>query len=271
MPDPVSQSNVIQAYPIVGRGQTFEVSPSPAEKKQNAAARAQRAKQGHGFQRADNSRHRLVGFDYNKALLKPAHMQYIRGAVMKEAKAFGGRSRFWVRGYASRSGNAQGNLALSMRRAKAVAAYIKKLAPNARVDIQAAGESVPFQKGATDGSEDHMDRAVEIGVAAAGRNKIAVKRPGDKPVQQQHFMRQTFGRFASEARTLALLKAIDFPNMQSLLQSVSGRNKTMIKNNVLQHILNRSWPIIHKKHPDLSVQQVVNALKAWHVGLKAGR
>lgn len=271
MPDPVSHSNAIQAYPILGRGEVFNVSPTSAEKKQNAAARAQRAKLGHGFQRADNSRHRLVGFDYNKASLKPAHMQYIRGAVMKEARTFGGRSRFWIRGYASRSGDAQGNLALSMRRAKAVAAYIKKLAPNARVDIQAAGESVPFQKGTADGTEDAMDRAVEIGVARAGGNQVAARRPKDKPVQQQHFMRQTFGRFVSEARTLALIKAIDFPNMQSLLQSVSGRNKTMIKNNVLQHILNQSWPIIQKKYPDLSVQQVVNALRAWHQGLKQGR
>lgn len=271
MPDPVSNANAVRAYPIVGRGETFEVSPTKSERKQITAARAERAKQGHAFQRADNSRHRLVGFDYNKALLKPAHMRYIRGAVMKEAKAFGGRPRFWIRGYASRSGNAQGNLALSMRRAKAVAAYIKKLVPNARVDIGAAGESRPFQKGAADGSEDHMDRAVEIGVARADRNTVGITDPRNKAVEQQQFMRQTFGRFASEARILALLKAVDFPNMQSLLQSVSKRNKMKIKNNVLQHILNRSWPIIHKKHPDLSVQQVVNALKAWHQGLKQGR
>ncbi len=271
MPDPISSASYVRAYPIIGRGETFDVSPTKAEHKQIAAARGLRAREGYGFCRADNSRHRLVGFGYNKAQLKPAHMRYIRDAVLKEAKSFGGRSRFWVRGYASRSGNAQGNLGLSMRRARAVAAYIKRLVPNARVELQAAGESKPYQKGTADGTESFMDRAVEIGVAGADRNKAVSVDPRNKGVDQQQLMHKTFGQFASEARIVALLKAIDFPNMQSLLQSVSGQNKSTIQKNVLQHILHKSWPIIHKKYPDLSGQQVIDALKSWHQGLKQGR
>jgi outer membrane protein OmpA-like peptidoglycan-associated protein len=270
MPDPVSSANTVRAYPIIGRGETFDVSPTQAEHQQIVAARSGRAKQGHGFGRTDNGRHRLVGFDYNKAQLKPAHMRYIRSAVLKEAKSFRGRPRIWVRGYASRSGNAQGNLGLSMRRAKAVAAYLKKLVPNARVDVQAAGESVPYHKGTANGTESFMDRAVEIGVAGADRNTAVGMDPRNLGVLQQQTMQETFGRFASEARIVALLKAIDFPNLQSLLQSLSGRNKTTIKKNVLQHILNKSWPIIHKKYPDLSGQQVIDALRSWHRGLKQG-
>jgi len=271
MPDPVSSASFVRTYPIIGRGETFDVSPTKAEHAQITAARAERTKQGHGFQRANNSRHRLVGFDYNKAQLKSAHKRYICDAVLTEAKSFGGRPRFWVRGYASRSGKAQGNLGLSMRRAKAVAAYITRLAPNARVNVEAIGESAPYQKGTADGSESFMDRAVEIGVARAGGNSAVSVDPRNRGVDQQQFMHQTFGRFASEARIVALLKAIDFPNLQSLLQSLSGQNKSTIKKNVLQHILNKSWPIIHKKYPDLSGQKVIDALKSWHQSIKQGR
>ena len=268
MSNPVGGSSGVRVYPLMGHNDTFSISPTSAEQRQIAAARAHRAKVGHGYQQAANSRHRLVGFDYAKASLKPAHMQYIKHSVLKEARLFGTRPKFVIRGHASRSGSARGNFALSHRRALVVADYIRKLVPNAHVVIETTGESEPHKAGARDGSEDFMDRAVEIGVMKSGVKKAGHQDWATLIIEQQKFMRSTFERFAREAGLVSLLKAINFPTLQSLLQSTSKHNRRIINNGYLQHILHKSWPIIHKRYPQISVQQVVDNLKAWHQDLK---
>ncbi len=266
MPDPVSSSTTPSAVPVMGQGETYEITPTREEKEHIAAARAARARQGYGFYRSYCGRHRLVGFDYNKALLKPAHMKYIRNAVLKQAKEMGGRPRFWVCGYASRSGAAKGNQALSMRRARAVATYIKKLLPEARVDVQAAGEGAPYARGAKDGSEDPMDRAVEIGVAKADLNVARQKVPSDRKAEQRKLMYKLFDSLAAESSVLQILKTVDHTTAQSIKQSTSSTNRAQITDSKLLHILQRAWPTIHKKFPEMTLREVTDALVRWQMG-----
>ncbi|MBF0267693.1 MAG: OmpA family protein [Alphaproteobacteria bacterium] len=102
----------------------------------------------------------LVFFDFDKADITPEALKIIEQAVAY-AKA-GNMSRVELTGHADRSGSNKYNMALSMRRAKAVQDTMVKLGMNASaIGLTAKGEEQPLVP-TPDGVREPQNRRVEI-------------------------------------------------------------------------------------------------------------
>lgn len=102
----------------------------------------------------------LVFFDWDKADLTPRARQIIADAAQASARV--ATTKIEVGGHADRTGTAQYNQALSMRRAQAVAAELVRLgvARNA-IDINAYGDTKPLVATAAN-TREPQNRRVEI-------------------------------------------------------------------------------------------------------------
>ena len=102
----------------------------------------------------------LVFFDWDKADLTPRARQIIADAAQASTRV--ATTRIEVAGHADRTGTAQYNQALSLRRANAVAAELVRLGvARTAIDIQAFGESRPLVPTAANVREP-QNRRVEI-------------------------------------------------------------------------------------------------------------
>lgn len=102
----------------------------------------------------------LVFFDFDKSEITPEAQKIIEQAVAY-AKA-GGMTRVELTGHADRSGSNKYNMALSMRRAKAVQDAMVKLGMNASaIGMTAKGEEQPLVP-TPDGVREPQNRRVEI-------------------------------------------------------------------------------------------------------------
>jgi len=102
----------------------------------------------------------LVFFDWDKSELTPRARQIIADAAQASTRV--ATTRIEVAGHADRTGTAQYNQALSMRRATAVAAELVRLGvARTAIDIQAFGDSRPLVATAANVREP-QNRRVEI-------------------------------------------------------------------------------------------------------------
>jgi OOP family OmpA-OmpF porin len=102
----------------------------------------------------------LVFFDWNKADLTPEALGIVRTAAGNAKKAAG--ARIEVTGHADRSGSAEYNMGLSMRRAQAVKGeMVKQGVPAASISVFAKGETEPLVA-TPDGVREPQNRRAQI-------------------------------------------------------------------------------------------------------------
>src|SRR5262249_23536886 len=99
----------------------------------------------------------LFNFDFDDAAVKPEHQNWLSENLIPPLKA--NRSqRIFLRGMASKAGNADYNLQLSRRRVEAVRNFlISKGAKQAQIVTSFTGENLSTSKFA----DDERDRAIE--------------------------------------------------------------------------------------------------------------
>ena len=103
---------------------------------------------------------RGIFFDYDKSELKPEVTQFILPEVITELIKRPSL-RILIEGHADEDGSAKYNLALSMRRAQAVADYLIASGISAnRIDVQGLGEGAPAVQGSDDDARARNRRAV---------------------------------------------------------------------------------------------------------------
>ncbi|MBF0166738.1 MAG: OmpA family protein [Alphaproteobacteria bacterium] len=135
-------------------------APVPAAAAQPVAQPAPVVAQAAAPAKPKEPKNFLVFFDFDKSEITPEAMKIIEQAVAY-AKA-GNMTRVELTGHADRSGSNKYNLALSMRRAKAVEAAMVKLgiAQNA-IGVAGKGEEQPLVP-TPDGVREPQNRRVEI-------------------------------------------------------------------------------------------------------------
>jgi OOP family OmpA-OmpF porin len=102
----------------------------------------------------------LVFFDWNKSNLTPEALGIVRTAASNAKKASG--ARIEVTGHADRSGSADYNMGLSMRRAQAVKAeLVKQGVPASSISVYAKGETDPLVP-TPDGVREPQNRRAQI-------------------------------------------------------------------------------------------------------------
>ena len=103
----------------------------------------------------------LYNFDVDAARLKPEHEKVLRADVAPTLRSGGSLS---IIGLASRSGRARHNEDLSLRRARAVLAYLQRVIPErfAVQTVRGFGERKAAAEGYRDGVEDERFRSVLV-------------------------------------------------------------------------------------------------------------